>query len=163
MAGGCLGLGGWYGEQLRLRLQGLQLLCRILEMMMSEVRYSKATLPECCLKLGKRLEEPFAGAFLRVYGEMGKNEGRGFGEIFRGEMEDILERFPLRKEEKDLFWQFGEGLGYEEPRMQLDAMEQCRDGLKLLADRLEPETVEKGRMALRLGGMGGLLLVILLL
>ncbi len=163
IGGGCLGLGCWYREQFRLRLKALRTLQELLEIMMSEVRYSKATLPECCMKLSRRLEEPYKQALTKVFEEMGRNEGEGFGTIFQKHMKECLERLPLKAEEKNLFLQFAGGFGFEEARMQLSSMEQLKERLDALTKRLESEVAEKSRMAMGLGIMSGLLLVIILL
>lgn len=135
----------------------------ILEMMMSEVRYSKASLPECCLKLSGRLEEPYRSAFADICHYMEENTGEGFGQVFRSRMEECLNGVNVSREEKEIFLQFASLSGYEDGRMQLSAMEQYRELLDDLTQRLESEIGEKSRMALGLGAMGGLLLVIILL
>lgn len=160
---GSMGLGLWYREQFKLRLQNLRTLRDILEMMMSEVRYSKATLPECCLKLSMRMGEPYASVFSGVHGEMLENNGEDFGQIFSGHFRKCLEGLPLGREEKGLFLQFAEECGYEDAKMQIASMEQYQERLDALAGRLESELTEKSRMAMGLGIMGGLLLVILLI
>ena len=45
---GCLGLGIWYRFQLEGRIKALRVLQNLLELMAGEVRYGRATLPECC-------------------------------------------------------------------------------------------------------------------
>ena len=64
---GCLGLGLWYKQQFILRLKYIRNLQGILEMMMSEIRYGKTTLPECCRRIGERQPEPFGSTFKEVY------------------------------------------------------------------------------------------------
>lgn len=160
---GCLGLGLWYRQQFLQRLHHIRVLSQILEMMMSEVSYNKATLPECCLHLSKRLESPYRQAFEEVHGKMLENTGEGFGQVFHDRMKSCLEEVPLQKEEKELFLQFSRSCGFEDGKMQLRSMEQYNDRLKSLIHRLEQETAEKCRMALGLGAMSGLLLVIILL
>lgn len=160
---GCLGLGVWYRCQLKERLYHLRCMGNILEMMMSEVRYSKASLPECCLKLSSRLDEPYRSAFADVCHYMEENTGEGFAQVFRSRMEECLGSVNVGGEEKDIFLQFASLSGYEDGHMQLSAMEQYRELLDDLTKRLESEIREKSRMALGLGVMGGLLLVIILL
>lgn len=132
-------------------------------MMMSEVSYSKATLPECCRHLSERLENPYRQALEEVYRTMRENTGEGFGRVFHDRMKECLDGVPLQKEEKELFLEFTNGCGFEDGKMQLRSMEQYNDRLKSLIRRLEQETAEKCRMALGLGAMSGLLLVIVLL
>lgn len=130
---------------------------------MSEVRYSKATLPECCGRLGERTQEPYRQALLDIYEAMKENTGEGFGQVFRRRMKECLSQIPVRKEEKELFVRFAEGSGFEDGRMQLRSMEQYNDRLQSIIECSERELAEKSRLALGLGAMSGLLLVIILL
>lgn len=145
------------------RLKGLHILGEILEMMASEVRFCRSTLPECCGKLAERLPEPFREAFASVHEQTADESGRSFGELFVAEIGRCLQQLPFEKEEKEIFLQFANGLGFEETRMQIASIEQCRERLRALTDRLGRETAEKGRIATALGAMSGVLLVILLL
>lgn len=160
---GCVGLGYWYRKQFTDRLHHLKILIMILDMMMSEVRYSKASLPECCRQLSERLEEPYQGSFLKIWEETRENSGEAYHDIFQRNMQDCMGQVPLGKEEKKLFLEVSGRFGFEEARMQLSSMEQGREQLKGLYERLEREVGEKGRMAMGLGTLGGLLLIIILL
>lgn len=160
---GCVGLGYWYRQQFTGRLHHLRILITILDMMMSEVRYSKASLPECCRQLAGRLEEPYQGSFQKIWEETRENAGEPYDDIFKRNMQACMGQVPLGKEEKKLFLEVSGRFGYEEARMQLNSMEQCKEQLKGLAARLEREVGEKGRMAMGLGTLGGLLLIIILL
>lgn len=162
-ATGCIGLGVWYKLQFMGRLHHVRILISILDMMMSQVRYSKAMLSECCLSLSERLEEPYRSTFTGIWKAFGANTGEAFGEVFNRFMQECLEQVPLGKEEKALFLEFAEGCGYEDAGMQLRSMEQYRDRLESLSQKLSEEVTEKGKMAVSLGTLGGLLLVIILL
>lgn len=162
-ASGCMGLGLWYRQQYNGRLHHIRLLVAILDMMMSEVRYSKATLPECCGRLADRLEEPYRSSFTKIWEQMCSNMGKSFAELFCGEMKDCLKQTQTGKEERELFLEFAGGCGYEDSAMQLISMEQYRERLRQLQEKLEKEVLEKGKLAVSLGTLGGLLLIIILL
>lgn len=163
ISAGCVGLGIYYREQFAQRIVHIRILIYILDQMISEVRYNKSVLPECCLKLVGRLKNPYKEAFENTYRRICRNEGDAFGEILRRELAEAFERTPLGKEEKKLFLQFAGECGYTETGMQITQMEQYRDQLEEVRDQLEKEVAEKKRMALGLGVMSGLLLVIVLL
>lgn len=160
---GCVGLGCWYRQQFLQRLAHIRILVSIMDMMMSEVRYSKATLPECCVRLADRLVEPYRSSFLMVQEEMARHTGEAFGALFERYMKEGLDQVPLGKAEKELFLEFAGGCGYEDAIMQLTSMAQYRDRLQALTDSLAREVSQKGKMAVGLGTLGGLLLVIILL
>ncbi|MDE6015071.1 MAG: stage III sporulation protein AB [Acetatifactor sp.] len=158
---GCLGLGLWYREQFVGRLLALRTLESILEMLMSEIRYGKATLPESCGQLAQRLPEPYSRCLREVQLEAGK--GASFQEVFCLQMEACMRELPLKREDRELFLQSFQGQGFRDGAMQLKRLEQ---GLSQLAGRiglLEQEQREKCRIAVGLGAMSGLLLLIILI
>ena len=158
---GCALLGYWYRQRFQERIRHIRRLEGILEMLMSEVRFAKAPLPECCEKLGKRLESPYREAF-EAAGRAGeKKEGEAFGDCLEKKLQECLPQTPLGREEKEIFLRLVREWGYEDGRMQLKNMEQNLEMLQAVRKRLEREVEEKGRMAMGLGVMGGLLLTIL--
>lgn len=163
VAGGCMGLGYWYRLQFTGRVKHLKILIGIVDMMMSEVRYSKASLPECFRRLSGRLNDPYQLCFYEIWEEARKNDGEPIHEIFVRKMKECMEKVPLLKEEKILFLEWAGNYGFEDTTMQLGSMEQCKEHLKALMQNLEREVVEKGKMAMGLGTLGGLLLIIILL
>ena len=72
---GCIGLGYWYRQQFIGRIRHLKILIAILDMMMSEVRYGKASLPECCRQIAGRLPEPYGVCFEKIWLETQENAG----------------------------------------------------------------------------------------
>ena len=161
IAAGSIGLGLWYRQQYLGRIYHVGQLIAILDMMMSEVRYCKATLPECCIRLANRLEEPYRGAFQEIWQQV-SNTGRTFAGLFSDGMKDCFKQLPLEKEEITLFLEFAGNCGYEDSTMQLVSMERYRERLKQLSEKLQSEADEKGKMAVGLGTLGGLLLMIIL-
>lgn len=160
---GCLGLGMWYRNQFILRLKNLRILQGVLEMLMSEISYGKATLPECCKHIGDRCQEPLRSCFLEIYQRMQENMGEGFQEVFCDKMEACLKEVPITGEDKDNFLAFAKGKSFEDGRMQLRTIERSKELLGNTIESLARENGEKCRMALGLGAMSGLLLVIILL
>jgi len=160
--GGCLGMGLWYKQYFMGRQEALHYLQRILEMLISEIRYGKATLPECCRQIAGRLPQPYNSCLEHIYKRMSENTGIMFAQVFREEMERCMKELPLVQADKKCFLDlFGEN-GFEDERMQIRSIEQCKELLESVSQRLERENAEKCRMAVGLGVMSGLLLVIIL-
>lgn len=130
---------------------------------MSEIRYGKTPLPECCRRLGERQREPFGEAFLSIYEEMKENHGESFSEIFCAKMEQCLKKIPVTEQDREDFLSFARGQSFEDGSMQLRTIERSKELLLTTARRLEKENAEKGRMAVGLGAMSGLLLLVILL
>ena len=159
---GCLGLGLWYKKQLTGRVRNLRLLEHILELLASEVRFGRATLPECCEHVSAQVSEPFSEALGQVAERMLENDGVTFDAVFRECMEETLRSMPLKPQDRENFYAFLSTIGYADRQMQLRAMEH---GCELMAgtiEKLERDNAEKCRMAIGLGAMGGLLLILVL-
>lgn len=159
---GCLGLGFWYRGQLLGRVKALRMLGTVLELLESEVRYGRATLPESCRNVSARLSSPFAEAFDSIDAKMCENTGASFAEVFRECLQGPLETLPLKQEDREVFLQIASSGGYTDGQMQLRAMEQSRELMAGTVKQLERENTDKCKMAVGLGAMGGLLLIIAL-
>lgn len=159
---GCLGLGMWYREQLTGRIRALRMLRGVLDLLASQVRYGRATLPECCQNVAVQLEPHFDQAFRNVAARMQENTGVSFAQVFREQLTERLGEMPLTLDDREIFFQFVSETGYTDGQMQLRVMEQSGEQLADTAERLEKESAEKCRMALGLGIMSGLLLILVL-
>lgn len=159
---GCLGLGLWYRHQLNGRIKALRCLDHILELLAGEVRYGRATLPECCSRIARGLPEPFQEAFLETGRRMEENTGATFGEVFQEEMGKALDGLPLRDGDREAFLDFARQTGFADAQMQLRTIEHSGELLRGTRERLAQENAEKCRMAVGLGAMGGLLLILVL-
>lgn len=144
------------------RIKTLRILRNILELLASEVRYGRATLPECCGHSARYLPEPFDEVFRVIGKRMEENTGISFGAVFREEMNDALKNLPLKDEDREHFMQFTSQTGFMDSQMQLHAIEQSAELLHATEEKLVKENIEKSRMAVGLGAMGGLLLIIML-
>lgn len=158
----CLGLGMWYRSQLEGRLKALRCLRNILELLAGEVRYGRSTLPECCSRTARYLSPPFDAAFREIGEKMEENTGEAFGETFREEMAAVLSRLPIKDKDREDFFRFTSQTGFMDSQMQLHAIEQSVELLRLTEEKVEQENADKCRMAVGLGTMGGLLLILIL-
>lgn len=159
---GCFGLGILFREQMNGRIRALRQLADILELFESEIRYGRSALPECCRRVGEQIKGDFGAALRAAAGRAEENAGDSFPEIFREEMGRILERLPLKQEDREYFLQFVSSTGFMDGQMQQRAIAQSVERLEKTRERLEQENAEKGRIAVGLGAMSGLLLILVL-
>lgn len=159
---GSTGIGLWYRNRFYRALWHLRYMQQILELFMSEIRYGKATLPECCRQIGQKAEEPYKNALLTIHKEM-ESRNQGFYEKWREQMEQALLEVPVSKEEKEFFLGFSAGCGLSDNKMQIRAIEQYRDMLVCAVKNRERDLEKQGRMAAGLGIMSGLLLAVILI
>lgn len=146
-----------------LKVQVLKDLQQILEMLKSEIRYGKATLPECCRRISEHMKEPYQSSFMKVFHRMQENTGEKFEVIFGEILEQCFSKLPIAETDKAQFLQFVSTNSFTEQKMQLCAIEKSEDNLRHRAEELEKENTQKCRIAVGLGAMSGLLLVIVLL
>ena len=159
---GCLGLGLWKKEQLCARVRALKELHRILSLLRSEIRYGKATLPECCRQISVHMKEPYKSCLNHIYLQMQKNTGERFESVFVKCLREGLKEEVLTQDDLELFFGFLTGGSFADGRLQQSTIERIEDNLLERIRSLETENVEKCRMAVGLGAMGGLFLVIVL-
>lgn len=159
---GCMGLGFWYREQIRGRIRALRLLQSIQEVLESEIRYSREPFPVCCLRLATRMMGPCSCAFARIAERMEENDGLHFETVFEEEMEASFQKMPLRREDKEDFFRCILKSGPSDYMLQLKLLEQSREILRRRTDLLVNESLDKSRMAIGLGAMGGFLILLIL-
>lgn len=158
---GCSGIGFWYRKRFYLGLEHIQTMRQILELFMSEIGYGKAALPECCKRVGEKVETPYKDALFRIHASMLKKES-SFRDSWHAEMEKSIRRLPVSEREKEIFLSFPDCCGLQDNKMQIRAIEQYRDMLDSAVIRREAELDKRGKLAASMGIMCGLLLVIFL-
>lgn len=131
-------------------------------MLIGEIRYGKATLPECCIQVSEQLPQPYRGSLRAVYERMAENMGESFDTVFREEIEKALLQLPLKGEDRALVLSLFSKKGFEENAMQIRTIEQGRERLRQVIESVEAEHAQKCRMAVGLGIMGGLLVTVVL-
>ncbi|MBQ7954416.1 MAG: stage III sporulation protein AB [Lachnospiraceae bacterium] len=160
---GCSGLGFWYRWELNEGLKHMRQICKMLEMMMSEVNYHRSTLPECCRQVGKNMEEPYKSSLMKIYELMEGSKEQDFRAGWHQIMGECLKSLPISQKEKEMVLGFASEEGISDYHMQLRTIEQHRDMINSSVKKRECELQKQGRMAAGLGIMCGLLIVVILL
>lgn len=130
---------------------------------MSEIRYGKTALPECCRRIGERLTDPYQEHLYNIYARVNQKSGESFSRLFCEEMQACMNQLPITAKDKEDFLLFATGGSYEEGKMQLRTIERSYELLHTTTARLEKDNIEKCRIAVGLGAMSGLLLIIILI
>ena len=160
---GSTGIGFWYRGQLKEALYHLHYMERLLGLFIGEIRYQKATLPECCRQIGEKAKEPYRSALLAIYEALKAHDGYGFAEKWQEIMGSALADLPLKRSEKDLFLGCFGGYEFSDGTTQQRMLEQSGDMLATAAKSREANLEKQGHLAAGLGVMGGMLLTVLLL
>ena len=160
---GCTAIGFFYKERFCEGLAHLRSMQQILELFMSEIRYGKATLPECCGSIAPKAVSPYGEGLMQIWEDMKSPEGLGFVENWNLHMGRATEKVPVTKQEKEMFLGFAACLGLSDNQMQVRAIEQYRDMLASAIKLREAELEKQSRLATGLGIMSGLLLAVILI
>ncbi len=160
---GCTGSGWLAKERLKKNLDDLYRIRQIFQMFQSEIAYSRAPLPEACLRIGNRSEEPYRSALLAVREEMTADHGKSFLDIWNRQIEICMRELSVAEADKRLLRDFGSCIGYMDGMMQTQAVEQYIHKLDLSIGRMEKDMADKCKVIMSLSIMGGLLLAIILL
>lgn len=135
---------------------------RIYENMKYYIAYQKATVPEALGNLAQNSEEPFRGAFEKIYAEV-YGEGKDFPLSWQRHMESALENQPLSGKEKEFILDFPSCLGFMEENAQSLALDGLLREINLHIEELQKERKDKNKMIMSLGVGAGVLISILLL
>ena len=160
---GCIGSGWSVKEGLKKNLDDLYRIRQIFQMFQSEIAYSRAPLPEACLRIGNRSEEPYRSALLSVREEMLADHGRPFLDIWDRQIGICIRNLSVAETDKRLFLDFGSCIGYMDGKMQTQAVEQYIHKLDLSIGKMEKDMADKCKVIMSLSIMGGLLLAVILL
>jgi stage III sporulation protein AB len=157
-------LGVYYREKQRLRIRGISELIDVLELLESEVRYVNATLPECCMRVGTRIEGLLGRAIMQAarLAQEGNCRTDAFPEVFEQEVGHAMEQMQLAQRERAVFLRIVSKQGFGDPEMQKRILQQSRERLNSIKDELMRESVQRERIAVGLGVMGGILLIVVL-
>lgn len=150
-------------KDLQERLYHTRCLKNILELLESEIRYSRSSLPEACRMIGNRVEEPYRAGLLSVFKVMDENEGLPFSLIWKQQMDESLQKTAASKKDRTLFLQFADSTGFADHQMQLQVLEQCKERLGQSVRRQEESMENKTKVVMSMGLIGGLFLTIVLL
>lgn len=150
-------------RDLQERLYHTRCLKNILELLESEICYSRSSLPEACRMIGNRVEEPYREGLLSVCKVMEENEGLPFSLIWKKQMGESLQKTAAPKKERTLFLQFADSTGFADHQMQLRVLEQCRECLEQSVKKQEECMENKTKVVMSMGLIGGLFLTIVLL
>ena len=150
-------------QEMRGRLKHIEQMQEIFRLFQSEITYSKAAFPEVCLTVSDRVTDPYKRAMKEIYGQVMKKSGTQFPDIWRVTMEECLKDIPVKKEEREIFLEFGNRIGFIDWETQVGMLEKSRTQLEELYTQLKNVMENKEKVITGMGVLGGLMLVIILI
>lgn len=146
-----------------------RLFLKVLHLLRSEIAYGVSTLPECCFNVSNRLgtsgeaERGIKQALINVRDRMKQENGKDFGEVFGEEINKAAAKISVDPEGLEIFAKFAENKGFSDIEAQIRALDLCAEMLEERIEERKKKNGEKGRLAVKLGLLGGILIVILLI
>ena len=159
---GCVGSANAWCREQKHRLLLLKQIRKIYEDMKYYISYQRITIPEALLRIAENKEIVFAEAFREIYREQKKGEME-FPLIWKKQMEKILFKTPLHRQEWRLLLDFPSCLGFMKENAQAGALDELLRAVIQRIAELEAEQKSKNKMVMSLGLAGGILVTILLL
>lgn len=157
------GIGFTTGRDLKLRLDNLRYIKKLMLMLRGEIKYLKAPLGEAFFNVSKRAKEPFDLFFNRIALEIESLECESFYAIWCKHIDEELSKVKLNKRDCQTLKRVGEHLGYMDKEMQLGMIdlyvEQLEEEIKLTKDSID----EKIRVYHCLGVAIGIFAVLIIL
>lgn len=156
-------LGAAFQNDLKQRILLLEDFQRGVLLLHQEIEYLKLPLGEAALLAGKSLREPLSAFFEEVGRELERLPGTPFFMVWREcGVRNLLDT-ALKEEDLELFWQLGIQLERMEPGGGSAFFGMFEQRLEAALSGAVEEHREKAQLYKRLGMMGGIFLVILLL
>lgn len=160
---GCTGVGLTVGGNYSRRYRQLEMLKHMVTLLMGEIRYAPAELPEIFLRVAERVSPPFDGFLKGIIGEMSAMDGRTLAQLWREGVERSLSGTCLTREDKNRLDRLGAQLGILDRETQLSVMALYLQELETAMAELGRTMGQKQKVSLSLGLLSGLFLTVILL
>ena len=131
-------------------------------MIHQEIEYLKTPLEEAARQVGSVLEEPWASFFEMVGKQLEELPGTPFHQVWEEKGKEYLEGLPMHQEDFDLITQTGIQLGHLDAGENSTMLTVFEKPLEALIEEAKAEYQSKAQLYRRLGVMGGIFLVIIL-
>ena len=129
---------------------------------MTQIRFSNTTLPQCCYVASVQMDDAMGEMFHRIYERTLENKGMPFLQILAEEVRAFLKPSALKIQDMEAFLYFITAEGCVDEKSQVSHMEQGIYHLEKLAGKAEEEMRIKGKLAMWVSTLSGILIVILL-
>ena len=152
-----------YAKNITTRIEQLNEIKKLTVMLEGELRYGNSTIEEAISAIAKRTSLPFAEFLNNVAGELNKNTGKSFSEIWHENTGKLIENTKLNKDDIAEFSSLGSNLGYLDLKAQSESISLYKERLSLRLDELNEGAEKKVKMYRSLGVSMGILTAIILL
>lgn len=159
----CAWMGMSFQNDLRQRVMLLQDFYRGIALLHQEVTFLKFPLEEAVCHAGKGLHFPMKAFFCKTGERLGELTENSFANVWEEMEKQYLQTAPLRKEDLDLILEMGQQFGRMETAETENLFKVYEQRVELALSDAREDYKEKSQLYKRLGIVGGIFLVILLL
>lgn len=157
------GIGYYYSTQLRLHLNALLWMKKMVIMLKGEILYLNAPLNEAFGSVAERVPEPYKGFLESVSNRLSLLQAKPFYDIWCEEMGYHLKKSDLKEKDLMLLKDMGENLGYLDRQMQEKTLNLYLSQLEEEMDTRKAEIGQKSKIYQTLGVMGGIFITIVMM
>ena len=149
-------------EKAKDQLENIKYLQRIISLIQSEIRYSRAFLGEIFLNIGQGVKEPYKSWLLDMSDRVNAFSGARFEDIWKASVHKNLNMLDLPGQELEALKSLGNQLGYADIQVQMRLLDLYQEHLERTIREVHGEVQTKVRLYHCLGVMSGLFVAVLL-
>jgi stage III sporulation protein AB len=157
------GIGYFYAQMLRHRLQQLRQLIQLMGLLKGEMEYQCAALPEAMIHSGGQVSGVCGDWFVTTGQRMNRGEGIGFQTLWREQVRMLQTQTVLTDDTVDELFRLGMQMSKPDKRTQLGALELTIQRMKEQEEHLRRELPDKIKVSASLTVLAGVFLIILLI
>lgn len=159
----CCGMGFGKSMEYKKRIRDLLRLKKLLLMLRGEIKYARTPLSEAFSTIGRKMENVLGEFLLKVSQQMDAQQGETFLQIWERNLEEVLAKSALLKEDRQQLKRLGNQLGYLDREMQISTIDFQVEQLETLVSKLEEEQGKRSRVCNCMGVFAGVMLNLILL
>ena len=159
----CSALGFEKSRQYAGRIRQLRELQRMTLLLIVEITYRKAALPEALMRTAGKIREPFAGFLKKTAQRADAFDSTRFSELFAQEAESAFQHTQLTGEDRKELMLLGQYLGYLDIDMQENTIALYLQELEQKIRLLQEEMPARQKLYQSMGILGGIFISILFL
>lgn len=149
-------------ETFKKQLENMKYLQRIISLIQSEIRYSRAFLGEIFLNIGQRVTEPYKSWLLEMSERTNAFTGENFEDIWKESIRKNLKGLELPEHELESLKTLGDQLGFADVQVQMRLIDLYQEHLERTIREVHEQAQTKVRLYHCLGVMSGLFIAVLL-
>lgn len=149
-------------EKVKNQLENMKYLQRIICLMQSEIRYSRAFLGEIFSNIGQGVKEPYKSWLWEMSEKTNAFTGESFEKIWKDSTEKNLKILNLPEYELESLKSLGNQLGYADIQVQMRLIDLYQEHLERTIREVHGEVQTKVKLYHCLGVMSGLFVAVLL-